>query len=293
MGQGKEAVTVRHAILVIVLIASSFLGGAFVNGPGLRWAQTRLMRSLGLNEDGEIASVDLMAAATPDGLGSGSGVATSAGEPMLEPLAAAPSVVADDEPSQHVPSDHHTASSTKLNEKPRHGSSSKTQPVSPSPSSSQVPVPVATGSGSQQSASPDSEVKPAGGGVLDGPGSSVSKVKPALLDSLGTLLLPSTSSAPESPSGPVLSSSAPVSKSIRNVSDDWIVLQQKLQALNVSRFTIEGEPGGRILFSCLIPLAGRQAVTQRFEADGDDVVQAMQATLRRIALWRATQPQMR
>lgn len=80
---------------------------------------------------------------------------------------------------------------------------------------------------------------------------------------------------------------------MRNVSDDWIVLQEKLQALNVSRFTIEGEPGGRILFSCLIPLAGRQAVTQRFEAEGDDVIQAMQATLRRIALWRATQLQTR
>jgi hypothetical protein len=68
------------------------------------------------------------------------------------------------------------------------------------------------------------------------------------------------------------------------------VLQQKLQTMNVSRFTIEGEPGGRILFSCLIPLAGRQAVTQRFEAEGDDVIQAVQATLRRIVLWRATQP---
>jgi hypothetical protein len=40
----------------------------------------------------------------------------------------------------------------------------------------------------------------------------------------------------------------------------------------------------------LIPLAGRQAVAQRFEAEGVDVLQAAQATLRRVALWRATQP---
>jgi hypothetical protein len=80
---------------------------------------------------------------------------------------------------------------------------------------------------------------------------------------------------------------------MRNVGDDWTVLQQKLQALKVSRFTIEGEPGGRVLFACLIPLAGRQAVAQRFEAEADDVIQAVQATLRRIALWRATQPQAR
>jgi hypothetical protein len=62
-----------------------------------------------------------------------------------------------------------------------------------------------------------------------------------------------------------------------------------MQTLGVSRFTIEGDPDGRVVFSCLIPLAGRQAVTQRFEAEGDDVVGAAQAALRRVALWRASQ----
>jgi hypothetical protein len=56
----------------------------------------------------------------------------------------------------------------------------------------------------------------------------------------------------------------------------------------VTRYTIEGEPGGRVVFSCLIPLAGRQAVSQRFEAEGEDEFQAAQGALRRIALWRAT-----
>jgi hypothetical protein len=64
-----------------------------------------------------------------------------------------------------------------------------------------------------------------------------------------------------------------------------------MQALGVSRFTIEGQPGGRVLFSCLIPLAGRQAVAQRFEAEGADALQAARAALRRVALWRAAQPQ--
>jgi hypothetical protein len=40
---------VRQLILVLVLVAASFLGGAFVNGPGLQWVQTRVVRSLGLN----------------------------------------------------------------------------------------------------------------------------------------------------------------------------------------------------------------------------------------------------
>ena len=39
----------------------------------------------------------------------------------------------------------------------------------------------------------------------------------------------------------------------------------------------------------LIPVAGRQAVTERFEAEGDDIIQSARAVLRRIVLWRATQ----
>ena len=73
--------------------------------------------------------------------------------------------------------------------------------------------------------------------------------------------------------------------------DDWATLARKMQAMGVSRFTIEGQPGGRVVFSCLIPLAGRQAVAQRFEAEGEDALQAARAALRRVALWRAAQPQ--
>jgi len=282
---------VRQAILVIVLIGSSFLGGAFVNGPGLRWVQTRLMRSLGLNEESEIASVNLMASGVPGS--ASSDTARSTDEPMLEPLAPAPSVAADDGTFQQVPSDPHTASNSNPSEQPRGGSSPKTRTSPLSSGSMPLPIATATGSALQQLASPDSEVKPAATRSSNGLKSSDSKVKPALLDALGSLLPSTPSSPPEPSSGHPLPPSAAAPKSMRNVNDDWIVLQQKLQVLNVSRFTIEGEPGGRFLFSCLIPLAGRQAVTQRFEADGDDMIQAVQATLRRIALWRATQPQPR
>jgi len=275
---------VRQAILVIVLIASSFLGGAFVNGPGLRWAQTRLMRSLGLNGESEIASVDLMPAAVPAGASDPLEPAKSS-EPMPEPLAPAPTVVTEGGSSHEDPADRRTAASSKLTEKPRISISSKTQSVPPLSSTPPLPDSTATGSPSQRPASPDSEVRPAGVS-----GASDLKVEPALLDSLGTLLPSPSSPPPERPLNPVPPAQSPTLKSTRNVSDEWIILQQKLQALNVSRFTIEGEPNGRVLFSCLIPLAGRQAVAQRFEAEGDDVIQAMQATLRRIALWRATQP---
>ena len=69
---------------------------------------------------------------------------------------------------------------------------------------------------------------------------------------------------------------------------DWAALRRKMQSLGVTRYTIEGEPGGRVVFWCLIPLAGRQAVSQRFEGEGDDECHAAQAAIRRIALWRAT-----
>lgn len=71
--------------------------------------------------------------------------------------------------------------------------------------------------------------------------------------------------------------------------DEWTILESKMQTLGVSRFTIEGKPGGSIVFACLIPVAGRQAVAERFEAEGDDVIRAAQSVLRRIVLWRTTQ----
>jgi hypothetical protein len=70
--------------------------------------------------------------------------------------------------------------------------------------------------------------------------------------------------------------------------DDWAALRRKMQSLGVTKYTIEGEPGGRVHFSCLIPLAGRQAVSQRFEAEGDDELHAAGLALRRITLWRAS-----
>jgi hypothetical protein len=60
-----------------------------------------------------------------------------------------------------------------------------------------------------------------------------------------------------------------------------------MRALGVSRYGIEGEPGGRTRFYCIIPLAGRRAVGQQFEAEGDDELEAARTALRRVVLWRA------
>jgi hypothetical protein len=70
---------------------------------------------------------------------------------------------------------------------------------------------------------------------------------------------------------------------------DWLELRRRMRELGVSRYEIDGEPGGRVRVRCLIPLAGRRAVSQQFEGEGDDELQAAESALRRVALWRATE----
>ena len=116
MGQGKEAATVRQVILVIVLVAASFLGGAFVNGPGLQWAQTRLLRSLGLNNGGEITSVDLKATASPEVTADGSVAANGTVDTARSPFAA-PSILPEDSSSEHDASNRRPSSDHPLKSK--------------------------------------------------------------------------------------------------------------------------------------------------------------------------------
>ena len=91
------------------------------------------------------------------------------------------------------------------------------------------------------------------------------------------------------PADGAISAAVTLPEAARGPSSDWEIIVGKMQCLGVSKFTLEGETGGRVVFSCLIPVAGRQAIAQRFEAEGSDMNHAAQATLRRITLWRATQ----
>jgi hypothetical protein len=70
---------------------------------------------------------------------------------------------------------------------------------------------------------------------------------------------------------------------------DWAEVRRTMRTLGVSRYGIEGEPNGRVRFHCVIPVAGRRAVGQHFEAEADDDLQAARACLHRVALWRATE----
>jgi hypothetical protein len=62
-----------------------------------------------------------------------------------------------------------------------------------------------------------------------------------------------------------------------------------MKELGITRYWLEGEPDGLVQFRCVIPLAGQRAVGQQFEAEGADELQAADAALRRVALWRATE----
>jgi hypothetical protein len=275
MVQGREATTVRQAILVIVLVGASFLGGAFVNGPGLHWAQTRMLRSLGLSNGGEIASVDLKATANTETMPDGLGPAKVAVDMMQGLPAAVPSVVAEDESSKHNASDHSLSFSFQPQPQPQPEPKSKHGGVGSPPS------PPSTASSPSPPRLSAAVTKISAGASLD------PHVAPAILDSLAALL-PSTPPVSSAPS-PSSSRSPSAPKSVGDGGDDWAILERKMQTLGVSRFMIEAEPGGRVVFSCLIPLAGRQAIAQRFEAEGDDIVQAAHTALRRIGLWRASQ----
>ena len=70
---------------------------------------------------------------------------------------------------------------------------------------------------------------------------------------------------------------------------DWNELRRRMRELGVSRYEVEGAPGGKSRFRCLIPLAGRRAVGQQFEGEGEDDFQAAEAALRRLSLWKATE----
>jgi hypothetical protein len=282
---------VRQAILIALLIVAAFLGGAFVNGPGLQWVQSRVLRLLGLNNGGEIAAVDLESNLNGE-------IGLEHAEPLNRraaitpgPIAPASSIASEDTISKHdAPRKAAESQPRPKSSKNGLGSDQPRQSSSPSATSPRS----MTKSSSDAVAPLDHQVMLARGDSRPQPSPSRSAPLgtlpgvPAILDSLAALLPPGDTST-----------DAPVSRLIRSsteskptrvvVGDEWALLESRMQTLGVSRFTIEGKPGGPVVFACLIPVAGRQAVTERFEAEGDDIIQAAQAVMRRVVLWRATQ----
>jgi hypothetical protein len=277
---------VRQLFFAIVLVGAAFGGGAMVNGPALQGIQHRVSVYMGLNNGDEIASIDLP---------------PSAGDPEADALSK-PSDPLPDTPGRGGK----VASAV---DRAGHRSDAKRKP-SPPPSAAKnpeakSPEPVAP-------AQPIAPAEPPLAGPSGAPGTAPSVPPPAPLDpGVAPALLASLSPEPapgaadQPPPNTPASTTAPAaspapSPNANPPSDaattgapasgggDWAELRRKLKAVGVTRYSIEGETAGRVVFSCLIPLAGKQAVSQQFEGEGEDEFAAARAALRRINLWRAT-----
>ncbi len=308
----------RQFLFVVAMIGAAFLGGVVVNGPGLRWVQARLLDYMGLQDGGEIASIDLPPASTDPADPHRQGTAATTNQ------ASSPAKPARSEPQSVKPAARNSPAVQPSRPESSKPSSSSAPPPLPVPTA--IPEPV-----SSRPALPQDKINPrpvglepplepakAGSAVgTSNPGAS-SEPTPAPLDpGVGQALLASRSpsatqptiqeqpkplaialepapgsSSFSTPSSPVLTPPSATPKSgglgTSGPTQDWAALRSKMQSLGVTRYTIEGDPGGRVVFWCLIPLAGRQAVSQRFEGEGDDEFHAAQAAIRRIALWQAT-----
>ena len=162
------------------------------------------------------------------------------------------------------------------------------------PNSSQVPDSPAPAQGTDSQSGLPASLDASIGPALLASLSPSPATQPQTTNQTGSDAVPlETAPASSSPASLALSSGVSStglsSTSTSAVTPDWGNLRHKMQVLGVTRYTIEGEPGGQVMFSCLIPLAGCQAVAQRFEAEGEDELRAAHAALRRVALWRAAQ----
>jgi hypothetical protein len=279
VGHGREAVTVRQIFLVVILVAAAFAGGAFVNGPALQWAQNQVCRSFGWHE-GDIASIDLKVDSGLDQTPNRTPTSTPDANQLEQPSAPVPSLVANRDEVSVQPS---AKQSGRILHEPQSKSATESSPQTAlgSPQvASRLKSPV------KPPAILDTNIKPAHGPAVTVVPSDLpvnAGAAHAIFNALSDL------TPLDKPLDASLPAAASTSKGVNEQHDDWEIIMRKMQTLGVSRFTVEGETGGRVIFSCLIPLAGRQAVTQRFEAEGTDAIQAAHATFRRISLWRSAQ----
>ncbi len=71
--------------------------------------------------------------------------------------------------------------------------------------------------------------------------------------------------------------------------NDWKVIQSQLIRLGVTRYIIEGNAKGRVIFRCEIAEPGHADICRRFEAEGNDMIDAARAVMKRVSLWKLTE----
>ncbi len=274
----------RKGLFAIVLVAASFAGGATVNGPGLRW-----VRDVILNQPGTEITTTTLGDSAPDRASEpspGDGVAPVEEIPSrpIPPLVIAPeaSASAPSSPPQAVAAKADPAPPWPPAPAPPRPIAAEPQEKAPGVSPPAASIPIATVSSpafAPPAPLPTTSKERDPGGAPPGP------IASALVDpDVNRTALPQDSGPPRLETAPDPSPAAGA-----RVPDDWGAIRLKMHALGVARYGIEGEPNGRVRFHCVIPLAGRRAVGQQFEAEGADELEAAQTALRRVALWRATE----
>lgn len=285
----------RKLFFAVLLIASSFAGGVVVNGPGLQWAQAMIM-SRASGDESESGDED---------------------SSSTKPKPAAP---AEPFPAAPIPP---LIASAEISSTPQpKPQSPKPADPAPTPATTPSPAPMPTPSGAdleakapEPSAPPAHELKapepldPKALDLADSTPPKSAKDTPILLAkgpepsepgrpageaAKGAWAGASDSGAPAKlspPSGGGANAEPPEASPPTGApsSSNWTELRRRLAELGVSRYGFEGEPTGRVRFHCLIPLAGRRAVAQQFEAEGDDEFQAAEIAIRRVTLWRTAE----
>lgn len=295
----------RKALLVIALIAASFAGGAVVNGPGLAWLRNTLgLTTLRIEGDPFRTGGERVDEPDEDRL--------SHPEPRTRRTPSLPrsSTTHDEELTSPLVVDesasiNQTPSAPRARTKQEPRTSTNDPPPLEPPRTRQAHNPMAS-----QASTPATHAQAQADGWGDAPGSAPpqaflhepSKPEP-INDRDHTPQQPpslppstrdhnpdrttsqSTASHPPRPEAPPSSGDA---LSTANT-DRWSQMIQRMETLGVKRYWIEGVPGGTVLFRCTVPTETTSTVSQQFEAEGDDIVNAAESALRRITLWRATE----
>lgn len=242
----------RRMIFALMLIGAAFAGGALINGPGLGWLQRNFAGGPTIIVDpGDSARARPPAEPTP----------------RKFPTAKARSLIADLSPDDSRSSPRSKTSGTTdlaLAETPL-------LPESPAtPAAALAPMPPTNPS------EQDPPIPP-----LPSDDSKPTAPEPSPLPRL----TPSPKSDP-------IARLASIERSESSPSgaqpSTWADLRRRMKALGVSRYAIEAETEGRARFRCVIPVDGLKAIGHHFEAEGDDELQAAEAALKRITLWKAT-----
>ncbi len=243
----------RRAVFALMLIGAAFAGGVAINGPGLAWLQR--------NFAGPSIIVNLADPTRPN---------PQANTPPRQfPTAKAPPLVVDIAPPSTSTKKDKAKPTTELAL-----ADTPLLPESPStPALALAPLPTPEAAPSSED---DPPIPP-----LPSETPKPRAPEPATLPRLD----------PPPKSDPVARLASVERPATSTSVSSWSELRKKLKDLGVARYTLEAETEGRVRFRCVIPVEGLKAIGHHFEAEGDDEHQAVEAALKRIALWKATASQ--